>query len=73
MDSGMVFCQNKLCRAHVDVDVDNVVDLQHVVFVNANGERVGLRRIKIKDDVTKIEFDFCEVCANVLAIVHGTK
>ncbi len=59
------FCQNKLCRAHVKLG-----NVPFATFIDSRSETVRLRRMKIIDSEKK-EFDFCEVCANVLAVVHG--
>ncbi len=60
------FCQNKLCRAHVDLG-----PVPEATFIDSRNETVRLRRMKIVNAAEKKEFDFCEVCANVLATVHG--
>jgi hypothetical protein len=64
----MKFCQNKLCRAHVDVPEPVQSPMTFAVGADST---TSLRRMKIVNAVEKKEFDFCEVCANVLAIVHG--
>ncbi len=64
----MIFCQNKLCRACVEVP--DIKPGQLMNFTDGAGVSTKLRQIKIRDELKK-EFDFCEVCANVLAIVHG--
>ncbi len=62
------FCQNKLCRAHVLFP--EPVPTRASFCVGADGTTTLDRKKIINQDEGK-EFDFCEVCANVLATVHG--
>lgn len=61
------FCQNKLCRCHVEVPEGK----NRMVLRGTNGLTVEVRRIRLFCDKTL--FDFCEVCANVGAMLHGVK
>lgn len=68
--SSEFFCQNRLCRAHVKLP-PGWSPPERMAFRDGNGEVVHLRRMEILNPAEKKNFDFCEVCANVLAIVHG--
>lgn len=62
-----LFCANKLCVHHVLIHGTGRMYYRP----HDGAEAVPIRRMKIVSTEEKKSFDFCEVCANVLAIVHG--
>lgn len=61
------FCGNPLCKWHIDTD-DCCDSLK---FMLTNMTEATVRRFRIRDNFFNRQFDFCETCANVLAMVHG--
>lgn len=67
----MKFCDNTICRCHVELPPDGA-NSNVLRYTEANGEEVTVGRYHIVyDGETKKEFDFCTICANVVAQVNG--
>lgn len=60
------FCCNPLCRCHIT----GTHGANFLRYIEANGKTVDVQRKKIIDVEAKKEFDFCEICANAVALVN---
>lgn len=65
------FCENKLCRWHTDCAATTLyVKYQTESPLEDCNRTLRVRRFWITTD-DKTTSTFCEVCANVAAILHG--
>lgn len=64
-----MFCENSLCRAHVEC-ADTTV---RMCYTELDGNVVNLRRFIIRCLPDGSEFKLCEICCNVAAMIHGTQ
>lgn len=63
----MRFCDNKLCQFHVEAP-EGMDRLRHLPN---SGDIVEIRRLRIVVQDTNRTLHFCEICANVAALIHG--
>lgn len=63
----MKFCDNPLCRCHVEVPQGHH---GHLKYVEANGNEVTTSR-HLFSTRSKKSWWFCSICANVVALVNG--
>lgn len=62
------FCDNKLCRLHLPIEGPQ---FDVITYKEANGNKCRARRLIIRDDAKKIDWAFCEICANSVAMVNN--
>src|SRR6185436_6006583 len=65
---GMKFCANNKCRCHIDAEPGQSL----LRYIEANGETVEVFQFRVIDDLGR-KWNFCEICANVLAITSPPK
>lgn len=63
------FCHNSLCRCHVELPDG----MQVMRYTEANGNEVNIGRRQIVNTETKAAFNFCEICANAVALIFGKR
>lgn len=64
------FCQNILCPLHREAP-EGATEAVYSPSISLKSEEIKIRRLKVV--CAGKEFDFCQICANVLAMVHGVK
>lgn len=68
----MKFCSNPLCLFHLDCEPS-----QTSLTYQVGGKALRVKRLEILQQTppptSPKKFDFCEICANVLAMTFGKK
>jgi hypothetical protein len=66
--SNPVFCENKLCRWHGELEHPDITQIQF----ESGGKLLTVKRLCIVQKTIPVrQFYFCETCANVLAMTFG--
>lgn len=66
----MKFCENPLCQWHLECE-PTCSQLKYILDRGPHfGETREVRRLRVRDSATRALHNFCEVCANAVAIAN---